>query len=115
MGGFAPVCSYVRLPSVPTAGRSVASRRLRKSRGYARRLDGYHAKGVELRNMRTVTALLVSERLGRDVVDLINEERDRGQSWRRISLIIRDATGVDVSYESVRAWATAAQHQAGAA
>jgi len=32
------------------------------------------------------------------------ERRSRGRSWRRIARDIEDATGIEVTYETVRSW-----------
>lgn len=36
--------------------------------------------------------------------DFVNSRRDRELSWRRIRDDLRDATGTDVTHETLRAW-----------
>lgn len=43
---------------------------------------------------------LISE--GLDV--FVADRRARGWSWRRVARDITDATGIDVSFETVRSW-----------
>lgn len=47
---------------------------------------------------------LVEERLGESLANLIADHRAVGTSWRRISLMLRDRTRVDVSPEALRQW-----------
>lgn len=36
--------------------------------------------------------------------DLVADRRNRGVSWRKIANELRDLTGIDVTYETLRSW-----------
>lgn len=45
------------------------------------------------------------DRLLEDGIEVfVTSRRSTGRSWRRIGNDLRDATGIDVSYETLRAW-----------
>ena len=54
----------------------------------------------------TPTALqdLLSEKLGRWVLDWIGDQRNAGDSWRAISYTLWEATNIDVAPETLRVW-----------
>jgi len=43
--------------------------------------------------------------LGRPVDEWIEEVRGRGRTWREVEAEFRERTGLDLSYETLRAWA----------
>lgn len=55
---------------------------------------------------QTPTQRLASALLGQDVQDWIAAQRAGGQSWRRVARSLFEATGVDVTHETLRSWAT---------
>ena len=54
--------------------------------------------------MASPTQQLVELKLGSSLEGFVRARRDDGISWRRITLEIRDATGVDVADETLRIW-----------
>ena len=52
----------------------------------------------------TTTQKLANHLLNGNLDAFVLERRERGDSWRRISNDLRDITGVDVTYETLRAW-----------
>lgn len=52
----------------------------------------------------TPTQQLLDIKLDGGLNDFVHSRRDRGASWRRISLDIRDEVGVDVTHETLRSW-----------
>lgn len=39
-----------------------------------------------------------------DLATFVATRRQTGRSWRRIGIDLRDETGIDVSYETLRSW-----------
>lgn len=54
----------------------------------------------------TPTQELISLKLGADgpLDQYVSDRRANGRSWRLIASDIYDATGMDVTYESLRSW-----------
>lgn len=52
----------------------------------------------------TPTHQLIEIRLGRPLEELVQEQLDAGQGWRRIADIVQERTNVTVSYEALRSW-----------
>ncbi len=52
--------------------------------------------------------------LGGRLATYVTERRQRGESWRRISLDLRDDTGVEVTHQTLSNW-YGADESAGAA
>jgi hypothetical protein len=52
----------------------------------------------------TPTAALANYLLPDGLDQFVRERRDAGKSWRRIALELRDATGVDVTHQTLYAW-----------
>lgn len=57
----------------------------------------------------TPTRRLAEHLMGEPMTDYIARRRAEGRSWRLIARDVREATGgqVDVTYETIRSWATA--------
>ncbi len=71
-------------------------------------LDTCRWSGLRFPPMTTTHAQLAATMLlGQPVSGWIVARRTDGLSWRKIALALRDATGgqVDVTHETVRAWA----------
>lgn len=62
----------------------------------------------------TPTRRLARVLLGQPVEQWIRDRRTAGKSWRRIALELRDTTNgqIDVTHETVRAWAAITEHAA---
>jgi hypothetical protein len=54
--------------------------------------------------IQTPTYRLLATLLGRDPLQDIHERRERGQSWRNISLTYRDEHQVDITEATLRQW-----------
>lgn len=52
----------------------------------------------------TATQRLADHLLGGNLDEYVAKRRAKGDSWRRISLDLRDDTGVEVTSEAVRGW-----------
>ena len=52
----------------------------------------------------TATQRLADHMLGGQLAEYVTTRREKGDSWRRIALDLRDDIGVDVTHETVRAW-----------
>jgi hypothetical protein len=52
----------------------------------------------------TATQRLVDHMLGGNLREYVLSRRAKGDSWRRISNALRDDTGEDVTYETLRSW-----------
>jgi len=59
---------------------------------------------VTIAGMKTDRQQLVEAKLGRPVVDWIQERRDAGRSWVKVSYDLAAAIGVEVSFETLRRW-----------
>jgi len=53
--------------------------------------------------MPSATQQLAEIKLGSSLEDFVKTRRPH-TSWRRITLELRDATGVDVTHETLRSW-----------
>ncbi len=62
----------------------------------------------------TAMQRLADHILGGGLAHYVTERRQRGDSWRRISLDLRDDTGVDVTHQTLSNW-YGADESAGAA
>ncbi len=62
----------------------------------------------------TATQRLADHMLGGRLTEYVTERRQRGDSWRRISLALRDDTGIDVTHQTLSNW-YGADESAGAA
>ena len=56
------------------------------------------------RMAQSPVAQLIAERMAGDLESYIAKKRADGRSWRRISLDIYEATGVEVTAETLRRW-----------
>lgn len=56
----------------------------------------------------TATQKLADHLLDGKLSEYVLSRRARGDSWRRISNELRDDTGVDITYETLRSWYFAA-------
>jgi hypothetical protein len=56
---------------------------------------------------QTSTALLIEHKLGRSLAEYVAVQQSEGLGWRRIAERIERDTGVKVSYETLRTWASA--------
>lgn len=67
--------------------------------------------------IRTAKYLLVEERLGRDLAELLTERRDSGVTFERIARELWSTTDVDITSQTVANWCAdlAATDTAGAA
>lgn len=56
--------------------------------------------------MPSATQQLAEIKLGSSLEDFVIERRHRQPplSWRKISLELRDVTGIDVTHETLRSW-----------
>lgn len=54
----------------------------------------------------TPTAQLVDLKLDGGLPDFVTSRRAQGRSWRLISRDLYEATGIDVTYETLRGWFT---------
>jgi len=54
--------------------------------------------------MPTATQRLLDHMLGGQLEQYVLDRRAKGDSWRRISLEIRDQFGVDVTYQTLTNW-----------
>jgi hypothetical protein len=52
----------------------------------------------------SATQQLAEIKLGSSLEEFVTSRRQRDVSWRKISLELRDATGVDVTHETLRSW-----------
>jgi hypothetical protein len=52
----------------------------------------------------TATQRLADHMLGGKLAEYVTTRRAKGDSWRRISLDLRDDIGLDVTYETLRSW-----------
>lgn len=50
------------------------------------------------------TQQLAELKLGSSLEDFVRTRRNDGTSWRRITLELRDRTGIDVTHETLRSW-----------
>lgn len=53
---------------------------------------------------RTPTFRLIDHILEGRLEEFVTTRRDAGRSWRLIARDVREATGVDVTFETVRGW-----------
>jgi hypothetical protein len=63
----------------------------------------------------TATQRLADHMLGGKLAEYVTTRRAKGDSWRRISLDLRDDIGVDVTHETLRGWYPDTAEAAGAA
>jgi hypothetical protein len=59
----------------------------------------------------TPTQKLAGHLLGEPVHDWITEQRERGRTWAAITARLHEQTGIAVSDESLRKWASVDQHE----
>ena len=52
----------------------------------------------------SATQQLVELKLGGGLEDFIRSRRTSGRSWRLVARDVYEATGIDVTYETLRAW-----------
>ena len=52
----------------------------------------------------SATQQLVELKLGGGLEDFIRSRRISGRSWRLVARDVYEATGIDVTYETLRAW-----------
>ena len=64
---------------------------------------------------RSPTYLLINDRLNGGLDAFITERRAANRSWRLIAKDIEAATGIDVTFETLRAWYLGSKGDAGAA
>lgn len=81
----------------------------RDQRGRSWRLTRWLANGNVRDVKRTPLSESIERRLGRPLVDFVDEQRGRGASWRRIALSISGLTGIEVTGEALRQWHAAAR------
>jgi len=62
--------------------------------------------------MKTDRQQLVEAKLGRDVVEWIQERRDAGRAWPKVAYDLFEATKMEVSHETLRTWYDTAQAEA---
>jgi hypothetical protein len=53
---------------------------------------------------QTTTYQLIQVRMGRDLAQWVEAQREDGKSWRAIAADAAAVTGVPVSHETFRAW-----------
>jgi len=54
--------------------------------------------------VRSPTRRLLDHLIPEGIDVFVLERRSRGRSWRRIARDIEDATGIEVTHETVRSW-----------
>lgn len=52
----------------------------------------------------TATQRLADHLLKGQLTEYVTSRRTKGDSWRRISLDLRDDIGIDVTHETLRSW-----------
>jgi hypothetical protein len=55
-------------------------------------------------NVTSAAAQLADIKLDGHLVEFVESRRAAGQSWRMIRDAIRDATGLDITHETIRNW-----------
>jgi hypothetical protein len=55
-------------------------------------------------SQHTPTRRLLDHLIPGGLADFVQQRRESGSSWRRISLAIHDEFAVDVTFETLRSW-----------